>query len=65
MFKTRTATPEGDVAELRAKAGSPCAKTGMWQSMDSQERCQHFGIGEPMASLESNYGLTVWRYIED
>lgn len=56
-------SPQLDISELRAKAGSPCPKTGTWQSIDPQERRQHFELGEPMGNLESNYGLTVWRYL--
>lgn len=62
---TVESSPQVDISELRAKAGSRCPKTGTWQSIDPQERRQHFELGEPMGSLESNYGLTVWRYVEN
>lgn len=50
--------------ELRAKAGDPCPKAGLWQSLDVSPKSQRFELEQPMPNLESAYGLTVWRFME-
>lgn len=52
--------------ELRAKAGQPCPKAGVWQSMDSGAvRQRIYAAGELMVNFGSAYGITIWRWIAD
>lgn len=51
--------------ELRAKAGEPCPKTGVWQPSDVGAAQRTYETGETMANLGSAYGLTVWRWVAD
>jgi hypothetical protein len=51
--------------ELRAKAGEPCPKAGMWQPMDPGASQRAYAAGETMANLGSAYGITVWRWTAD
>ncbi|UQV44673.1 DUF1911 domain-containing protein [Janthinobacterium lividum] len=51
--------------ELRAKAGDPCPKAGTWESLDIPPRAMSYEREQPMLDLESGYGLTVWRYLEN
>lgn len=53
------------IRELRAKAGEPCPKAGIWQPMDSGAPTRAYEAGESMLSLGSAYGLTVWQWIAD
>ena len=51
--------------ELRAKAGEPCPKSGVWQPMDVGALPRTYHVGQTMANLGSAYGLTVWRWMAD
>ena len=52
--------------ELRAKAGEPCPKAGIWESMDTGAmRQRSYEAGEMMGNLGSAYGITVWRWMAD
>lgn len=52
--------------ELRARAGEPCPRAGIWQSMDAGAvRQQTYEVGETMGNLGSAYGITVWLWIAD
>ena len=51
--------------ELRAKAGEPCPKAGIWQPMETGAAQRSFEAGETMGNLGSAYGITVWRWIAD
>jgi hypothetical protein len=51
--------------ELRAKAGQPCPKAGIWQPMEPGASSRYYGANEPMANLGSAYGITVWRWMSD
>lgn len=51
--------------ELWAKAGEPCPKAGIWQPTDPGAIKRTYAAGEPMTSLASAYGLTVWRWVAD
>jgi hypothetical protein len=51
--------------ELRAKAGGPCPKTGIWQPMEPGAASRSYVAGETMANLGSAYGITVWQWIAD
>ena len=51
--------------DLRAKAGEPCPKAGIWQPLDVDALPRPYRAGEPMAKLGSAYGLTVWRWLAD
>jgi hypothetical protein len=51
--------------ELRAKAGEPCPKAGIWQPMDPGAPNRAYEAGETMANLGSAYGITVWQWIAD
>jgi hypothetical protein len=51
--------------ELRAKAGEPCPKAGIWQPMDPGAPTRVYEAGEPMANFGSAYGITVWQWIAD
>jgi hypothetical protein len=55
----RTLDPE---AELRAKAGDPCPKAGIWQPMEPGAPDRRYEAGEMMGSLGTAYGYTVWRW---
>lgn len=57
-------TPAIEQNELRAKAGDPCPKAGMWQSLDVDATRKRFELEQPMPDLNSAYGLTVWFFIE-
>ena len=50
--------------ELRAKAGDPCPKAGLWQSLDVVPELRRYQQNEEMDNLGSVYGLTVWRLTE-
>lgn len=52
-------------AELWAKQGEPCPKAGIWQPTDPGAARRTYAAGEMMASLNSAFGLTVWRWIAD
>jgi hypothetical protein len=49
--------------ELRAKSGEPSPTAGRWQSVDTSETVRYYEKDELLASLDSTYGLTVWRYL--
>ena len=51
--------------ELRAKAGEPCPKAGIWQPMESGAAQRRYEAGQPMGNLGSAYGITVWRWMAD
>lgn len=51
--------------ELRAKAGEPCPKAGIWQPMDSGAAQRSYEAGETMGNLGSAYGITVWRWMAE
>ncbi len=51
--------------ELWSKAGEPCPKSGIWQSTEPGTPDRAYIAGETMASLNSAYGITVWRWIRD
>lgn len=51
--------------ELRAKAGEPCPRTGIWQPMEPGAAQRHYMVGETMVDLKSAYGITVWRWMTD
>lgn len=57
--------PSIGMNELRTKAGDPCPKAGVWQSLDVEPTLKRFEFEQPMPDLKSAYGLTVWRFIED
>jgi hypothetical protein len=50
--------------ELRAKAGDLCPKPGVWQSLDFESTHRRFESEQPMPDLNSAYGLTVWRFLD-
>lgn len=52
-------------AGLMSKAGETCPKTGVWQAADVSALERAFKAGEPMPSLGSAYGLTVWRWLRE
>lgn len=52
-------------ADLMSKAGEPCPKAGVWQAADMSALERTFKIGDPMPSLRSAYGVTVWRWVRD
>lgn len=51
--------------ELWSKQGEPCPRTGVWQPTDPGAARRIYTAGEPMASLGSAFGLTVWRWVAD
>lgn len=57
--------PEIERNELRTKAGDPCPKAGRWQAMDVPSTIREYKQDEPMENLDSAYGLTIWRFIDD
>lgn len=55
-----------DDEELRAKAGQPCPRAGVWKSIDSGAvRQRMYELGETMGNLGSAYGITVWLWMAD
>lgn len=62
ILSNRQAKNDGD---LRAKAGEPCPKAGVWQPLDVDALPRTYQAGESMANLRSAYGLTVWRWLAD
>lgn len=52
-------------AGLMSKAGETCPKIGVWQAADMSALERTFEAGEPMPSLGSAYGLTVWRWLRE
>jgi len=51
--------------KLRAKAGEPCPKTGIWQPMESGASQRTYSTGETMGTLGSAYGITVWCFVAE
>lgn len=51
--------------ELRAKAGEPCPKAGVWQPMEPGAAQRVYNADETMANLESAYGITVWYWVAE
>lgn len=51
--------------KLRAKAGEPCPRAGIWEPTDEGAVRRAYQHGETMANLGSAYGLTVWRWVAD
>lgn len=51
--------------EVRAKAGEPCPKAGLWQPMEPGAPQRHYAAGEIMIDLKSAYGITVWCWMAD
>ncbi len=68
--RTQRNNPNGSSApaqadgELRANAGEPCPKAGMWEALDIAPQTKFYEQGETMLDLGSAYGWTVWRYME-
>lgn len=60
-----TARQAAEEEDLRAKAGEPCPKSGVWQPLDVGALPRTYQAGESMANLGSAYGLTVWRWLAD
>jgi len=55
-----------DNKELRAKAGEPCPRAGVWKSIDAGAvRQRTYEVGETMGNLGSAYGITVWLWMAD
>lgn len=54
--------PLDEEPELRAKAGDPCPKAGIWQPMEPGASDRRYEAGEIMGSLGTAYGYTVWRW---
>lgn len=48
---------------LRAKAGTPCPRSGIWQSQDTKAEQRYCKEGESLPDLGSAYGLTVWQWV--
>ena len=51
--------------DLWSKAGQPCPKAGVWETTDPGAAKRSYQAGEPMVSLHSAYGITVWRWVAD
>lgn len=51
--------------ELRAQAGHPCPRAGIWQPVDPGATQRRYAAGETLANLGSAYGFTVWRWVSD
>ena len=49
---------------LRAKAGQPCPRAGMWQSQDAKAEKRFYKEGDLMADLHSEYGMTIWQWVK-
>ena len=60
-----SARQAANVEALRAKAGEPCPRAGVWQPLDVNALPRTYQAGESMANLGSAYGLTVWRWLAD
>jgi hypothetical protein len=56
--------PPAKPNELRAKAGDPCPKAGIWVSLDVESTRRRFEFEQPMPDLNSAYGLTVWSFLD-
>jgi hypothetical protein len=52
--------PLDQESELRAKAGDPCPRAGIWQPMEPGASDRRYEAGEIMGSLGTAYGYTVW-----
>lgn len=53
-----------DSDALRAKAGEPCPRAGIWKSIDAKGISRSYKDGEMMVDFGSSYGLTIWQWIE-
>ena len=51
--------------EIRAKAGEPCPKAGIWQPMEPGASERVYKVGETMTNLGSAYGITVWCWVAE
>ncbi|MGK5055141.1 type VI immunity family protein [Janthinobacterium sp. RB2P8] len=57
------AAPAPEPLELRAYASEACPQAGQWQALDIPPQTRRLEQGEIMSSLDSAYGLTVWRFL--
>ncbi|MQA38134.1 DUF1911 domain-containing protein [Rugamonas sp. FT29W] len=57
------AQPVPENVGLRAKSGTACPKTGVWETLDIPLQHRRFEQGEIMQATDAAYGLTVWRYL--
>lgn len=46
----------------RCEAGQPCPRSGWWSTPAQTGSRQHFNAGQPMPSLGSDYGATIWQW---
>jgi hypothetical protein len=63
-----TSAPSVDTAAselLRAKAGQPCPKEGVWVAQDTKIAERNYKVGDIMIDLHSAYGLTIWQWLRD
>lgn len=51
--------------EVRAKAGEPCPKTGIWRPTDPGAASRRYEAGKVMAQSSSPYGITIWLWETD
>jgi hypothetical protein len=48
---------------LRAKAGTPCPRTGFWKTQSNEIAKCYYKEGELMPDLGSSYGFTIWEWV--
>jgi hypothetical protein len=59
-------TPVAVSSQIRASAGTPCPKEGVWQALDVSHPAERFyAAGARLDNLGSAYGLTVWLWLRD
>jgi hypothetical protein len=59
-------TPVAISSQIRASAGTPCPKEGVWQALDVSHPAERFyAAGASLDNLGSAYGLTVWLWLRD
>lgn len=64
-YPVELSSPQTSDNELWSKEGEPCPKAGVWQPTDPGAAQRTYKVGEPMVSLGSAFGLTVWRWVAD
>ena len=59
-----TTAQERQLNRLRCEAGQPCLKDGEWETPAQTNSRRRFKQGEIMPSLGTDYGQTIWHWVE-
>ena len=59
-----TTAQERQLNRLRCEAGQSCLKDGEWETPAQTNSRRRFKQGEIMPSLDTDYGQTIWHWVE-